>query len=67
MSIQKRMREIRAMGWTVKVARGGHLVCRHPDGAGPVYLSATPSTRYYEQMVARMLRRAIRRAEQQRR
>lgn len=43
MSIKKRMREIRAKGYTVEITKGTHLKITHPTKRGTVFTGCTPS------------------------
>lgn len=63
MSIQKRMRELRAEypGSTVEITRGNHLRIRLASGRS-VIASATPS----DWRVLRKIRQTVRRVERQR-
>jgi predicted RNA binding protein YcfA (HicA-like mRNA interferase family) len=54
------MREIRAMGWDVRLTRGNHLVCTHPDTTQQVFCAATPSDRKWKKNTMKNMRKALR-------
>jgi predicted RNA binding protein YcfA (HicA-like mRNA interferase family) len=60
MSIKKRIRAIRELGWAVEYTSSNHLRLTHPHAQNPVFASVSPSDRRaWQQMLADM-RRALR-------
>jgi predicted RNA binding protein YcfA (HicA-like mRNA interferase family) len=46
-------------GWTVRYTAGGHLRLEHPDAAGPVFATATPSDHRAARNTLAQMRRAL--------
>lgn len=59
-STQKMMRNIRALGWAVRVTNGGHLKLTHPASAYPVFTGASPSDFRSWQALLSEMKKAIR-------
>jgi predicted RNA binding protein YcfA (HicA-like mRNA interferase family) len=59
MSTKKLIRAIEALGWSAERTRGGHIRCRHPDAAYPVFAAATPSDHRQWVTLRGDLRRAL--------
>jgi predicted RNA binding protein YcfA (HicA-like mRNA interferase family) len=58
-SVTKIRRELKQLGWSTELTRGGHIRCDHPLAAYPVFAAGTPSDRRAWKNLQALLKRAI--------